>query len=77
MNEPPSNANHLCEPASPVSALRVSSRAPRVLCRFVTTVITVDVLRHFLAVGCRLATLHTHVAPFSVFPKDASFVGHT
>lgn len=78
LTETSSNKRRLFDPVSPpVSTLCVSSRGPRILCRFVTTVLTVDVLCHFLAVGCCLATLYTRVAPFSVFPKDASVVGHT
>ncbi len=59
------------------STLRTTGRAPSVLCRSVTTVLGVDVLSHFLAVGHRVATLHTGVAPFGVLPEDASAAGHT
>lgn len=38
---------------------------------------TVDVLSHFLAVGYRVSTLHTGVAPSGVLPKDASVAGYT
>lgn len=60
-----------------VSTLCVIGRVRCVFCSFVTTVLTVDVMSHFLAVGYGVSTLHTGVAPPGVLPKDASAAGYT
>ena len=59
------------------SILGASDRPFCVFCSFITSVLTADVLCHFLAVGDYVATLDTGVASSGVLPKDSSAASQT